>query len=538
MREREQGRRMNSTVDQQSNEIQTLQFRLNEALEKQRSLQSTLDSAYKEMGDLHKNNAELQSGNSEDLVKMREEEAASRQATIVRMQSDFEKEREMVKIQLEDAQTAIHREQSTVQRRENSLKTQITELQERLQEGEKRQSELSAAVTASTRPLLRQIEQLQVSLTQQQTTSDTVERNLTSRLKEVQGDVAAQKERQRQAVDAAMDAHAKCTAMEASQMLVKQEKLRLETELDDIKTKYESVRSCESKKSIELEKVQFTMQKERDDQGNQVLILQRQLDGEREKLGTALDNLKEKERQWALLRRDDRPDDGEMNGNGNGFEMKFEDEDEDTIGPAAGDTESVISEFSGIDGHLTPTSRQGSTSNADLMDHVVSKTTAYDRVQKGSGRDSSPNSQYRRDRNNRDEESTSPSQNTKSNSSSAVLNNAVIATNVFESMQAQLKTREGELNQLIQQVNALKRSRNNMAEEIVRLSNQNEDMEKYEKECDSLRGQINEINQRHNLTLTLLGEKSEECEELKLDLQDVKQMFRQQTEELLLKVAN
>ena len=110
------------------------------------------------------------------------------------------------------------------------------------------------------------------------------------------------------------------------------------------------------------------------------------------------------------------------------------------------------------------------------MDHVVSKTTAYDRVQKG--RDCSPNQQYRRDRN-RDEEPTSPSQNTKSNSSSAVLNNAVIATNVFESMQAQLKTREGELNQLIQQVNALKRSRNNMAEEIVRLSNQNEDMEKY-----------------------------------------------------------
>ena len=60
----------------------------------------------------------------------------------------------------------------------------------------------------------------------------------------------------------------------------------------------------------------------------------------------------------------------------------------------------------------------------------------------------------------------------------------------------------------------------------------------YEKECDSLREKINEINQRHNLTLTLLGEKSEECEELKLDLQDVKQMFRQQTEELLLKVAN
>ena len=206
--------------------------------------------------------------------------------------------------------------------------------------------------------------------------------------------------------------------------------------------------------------------------------------------------------------------------------MKYDDEEEDTIGPAPGDTESVISEFSGIDGHMTPTSRTASTSNADLLDHVVSKTTAYDRVQKRES-NSSPSRKT----------PTSPSQISTSQSKNS-LNNAVIAANVFESMQAQLKTREGELNQLVQQVNALKRSRNNMAEEIVRLSNQNDDMEKYEKECTNLREQIKEINQRHNLTLTLLGEKSEECEELKMDLQDVKQMFRQQTEELLSKIGN
>ena len=174
------------------------------------------------------------------------------------------------------------------------------------------------------RPLLRQIEQLQVSLSQQQTTSDTVERNLTTRLKEVQGEVAAQKERQRQAVDAAMDAHAKCTAMEASSMLVKQEKLRLETELDEIKTKYENVRMEESRKGTELEKLQFTMQKERDDQASQILILQKQLDQERNKLQTAMDNLKEKERQWALLRRDDQPEREDISG------MVFDDEEDDT----------------------------------------------------------------------------------------------------------------------------------------------------------------------------------------------------------------
>ena len=104
-------------------------------------------------------------------------------------------------------------------------------------------------------------------------------------------------------------------------------------------------------------------------------------------------------------------------------------------------------------------------------------------------------------------------------------------------MQAQLKTREGELNQILQQIEALKRSRNNMAEEIVSLSNQNESLEKYQRECEELRNKVIALNNHHNLTLTLLGEKTEECEELKLDLQDVKDMFKQQTEEMLARIG-
>lgn len=41
-----------------------------------------------------------------------------------------------------------------------------------------------------------------------------------------------------------------------------------------------------------------------------------------------------------------------------------------------------------------------------------------------------------------------------------------------------------------------------------------------------------ELDQRHNAVLQMYGEKDEECEELKMDLEDVKSMYKTQVEKL------
>ena len=340
MREREQGRRMNSTVDQQSSEIQNLQFKLNEALEKQRSLQSTADSAYKEMADLNKQMHELQSNQTDDLKKLKKFEEEKREEIYQKALKEFENEKSMLMAQISDAQTTVERNENNFNRKENSLKVQINDLQDRLQEAEQRQSELSTAMTASTRPLLRQIEQLQLSLTQQQSTADEVEKSLTSRLRELQGDVSAQKERQRQAVEAAMDAHSKCTAMEASQILIKEEKTRIEGELDEIKTNFDELKMKDLKQRTELEKYHSNSNKEKAETESKILILQQQLDQERNKLQTAMESIKEKERQWALLGRAESAM-SRSSPTMSGYNMRNDGSDTDTIGPAPGDCESM-----------------------------------------------------------------------------------------------------------------------------------------------------------------------------------------------------
>lgn len=51
---------------------------------------------------------------------------------------------------------------------------------------------------------------------------------------------------------------------------------------------------------------------------------------------------------------------------------------------------------------------------------------------------------------------------------------------------------------------------------------------------NNLRGcEFQDLEQRHNTILQMYGEKAEEAEELRLDLEDVKNMYKTQIDELL-----
>ncbi|CAG02036.1 unnamed protein product, partial [Tetraodon nigroviridis] len=106
-------------------------------------------------------------------------------------------------------------------------------------------------------------------------------------------------------------------------------------------------------------------------------------------------------------------------------------------------------------------------------------------------------------------------------------------SSIMENLQSQLKLREGEIAQLQIEISNLERTRAVMAEELVRLTNQNDDIEEKVKEIPKLRIQLKDLEQRHNTILQMYGEKAEEAEELRLDLEDVKNMYKTQIDELL-----
>ncbi len=105
------------------------------------------------------------------------------------IQSALEKERifsskkiETLKWELECVRQDMSRVEQQHSLREDMLRKEISDLQQQLRDTEMRNNELSQNISSATRPLLRQIENLQASHSDQLETLENSERNLIERL--------------------------------------------------------------------------------------------------------------------------------------------------------------------------------------------------------------------------------------------------------------------------------------------------------------------------------------------------------------------
>ena len=122
---------------------------------------------------------------------------------------------------------------------------------------------------------------------------------------------------------------------------------------------------------------------------------------------------------------------------------------------------------------------------------------------------------------------------------------SIIGPGIIETLQAQLKQREGEVYQFRAERAQAQSQREKLASEVVRLSgiaDEVADMKGREKEFRAAgraaERQMSELNQKYSALLTLYGEKVETVEELEMDLVDVKELLKQQTEEWAAKIAS
>ncbi|KAK9703973.1 TATA element modulatory factor 1 TATA binding [Popillia japonica] len=100
-------------------------------------------------------------------------------------------------------------------------------------------------------------------------------------------------------------------------------------------------------------------------------------------------------------------------------------------------------------------------------------------------------------------------------------------------IQSNLKQREGEVQQLMWELNRREQERTILNSEISNLLAKVENLESKTAENDRLQLQLNELQQQYDTLCQLYGEKVEETEELRLDLLDVKEMYKSQIDELL-----
>uniref|UniRef100_A0A8C6VXR3 TATA element modulatory factor 1 n=1 Tax=Nothobranchius furzeri TaxID=105023 RepID=A0A8C6VXR3_NOTFU len=469
---RENIKKLNAVVEQQEKELSKLQLDSDELQEKNRSLQSALDSSYKELAELHKTNASRAS-EAEEAALSRETQAREQlSVALEKAQEEARIHQVALANQVADLRLALQRAEQQQARKEDYLREEIGELQQRLQEAEMRNQELSQGITSATRPLLRQIENLQASLAGQTASWEKLEKNFSDRLAEAQVQLAVAVEKERSATEELLSIKSKLASLESQNSLLRQEKAKNLAQLEAEKGKREKLEDESSREHAELTNLR----------------------GEHSRL------LEEAKKEKVLLEEEMLLSSRSPKGKASFISYQERKSMTHSVGEAPASSTPSLSRSSSISGTETVGLHNSILSQDDTLDHSLgtmtmsvsmSGTNLYEAARLSGG------------------------------------------SSFIENLQSQLKLREGEIAQLQLEISSLERSRSVMAEELVRLTNQNDEMEEKVKEIPKLIVQLKDLEQRHNTILQMYGEKAEEAEELRLDLEDVKNMYKTQIDELL-----
>eukprot|EP00850_Spirogloea_muscicola_P023114 SM000329S12577 [mRNA] locus=s329:100171:106397:- [translate_table: standard] len=96
-----------------------------------------------------------------------------------------------------------------------------------------------------------------------------------------------------------------------------------------------------------------------------------------------------------------------------------------------------------------------------------------------------------------------------------------------------LRQKEGELASYSSRIAALESTRDSLAEELVNSTTLTESLRAEVASLPGLRAELEALRRRHSSALELMGERDEQVEELRADLHDVKQMYREQIDMLV-----
>eukprot|EP01018_Ginkgo_biloba_P001660 Gb_20198 [translate_table: standard] len=409
-------------------------------------------------------------------LERRLREAADREAALVQA---LEELRETISITEREAAS-----------REDKLRGEIDELQKRSQATELRYEELVMRVPESTRPLLRQIEAMQETSAMRAEAWTGVERALNSRLQEAEAKAASAEERERAINErlsqtlsrmAVLEAQVSCLRAEQAQLTrsLEKERQRASENRQEYLAALETAASQEGRaKQLEDEIRELRNQHKHElvEEMARRELLEKELELER---ATRLDLEKTVRLEtWAGTDRN----------------------------PSSRHTNSYLEH--GTNNHLR---RFSSTGSASSMEESFYLQASLD--------------------------SSSEQAHTDKRSTSELAASAYFAKGMvpstLEHLEATLRQKDGELSSYMARLASLESIRDSLAEELVKMTNQCEKLRIEVSALPGLNAELEALRRRHASALELMGERDEELEELRADLADVKEMYREQVDMLV-----
>jgi TATA element modulatory factor len=168
--------------------------------------------------------------------------------------------------------------------REDMLRKEIADLQQQLRDTEMRNNELSQNISSATRPLLRQIENLQSSHSNQIELLENAERNLIERLKESQANCCDLTEKNRYNKEQLIEMQQQIKTYEAQMNTLKTEKSKINAEYQMVKTSLETYENEKFEKEAQQKLMISSLQQQIERLTKEKKSLEAQLDMEKIKV--------------------------------------------------------------------------------------------------------------------------------------------------------------------------------------------------------------------------------------------------------------
>lgn len=400
-------------------------------------------------------------------------------------------EREAALIQaLEELRETLSNTERQAASREDKLRSEIDHLQKRCQATEMRYEELVMRVPESTRPLLRQIEAMQESAAMRAEAWSGVERALNSRLQEAEAKAASAEERERAMNErlsqtlsrmAVLEAQVSCHRAEQAQLArsLEKERQRAAENRQEYLAALETAAS-QGGRAKQLEEEIREIRNQHKHEMVEEMARRELLEQEIERERTARLDLEKTVRAEAWL------------GSDKNATSKY--------------TNSYLEH--GANNHLR---RFSSATSIGSMEESFYLQASLD----------SSTEQALPDRKSTSEVTGSP-----------YFGKSIMPT-TLEHLETTLRQKDGELSSYMARLVSLESIRDSLAEELVKMTNESEKLRIEVATLPGLKAELEALRRRHTSALELMGERDEELEELRADIADVKQMYREQVDMLV-----
>ncbi|XP_057505132.1 golgin candidate 5-like [Actinidia eriantha] len=395
-------------------------------------------------------------------------------------------ERETMLVQaLEELRQTLSRKEQQAVFREDMLRRDIEDLQKRYQASERRCEELVTQVPESTRPLLRQIEAMQETTARRAEAWAAVERNLNSRLQEAEAKAAAAEERERSVNERLSQTLSRINVLEAQISCLRAEQTQLSRSLEK-----ERQRAAENRQEYLAAKEQA------DTHDGRVSQLEEEI---RELRRKHKQDLQEALTHQELLQQEiDREKAARL-------------ELERTArlqSSSVSDQSPIRKHKSGFEnGNLTR--KLSSASSLSSMEESFFLQASLD---------------------------SSGSFSERRNPGEMVMSPYFMKSMTPSAFEAALRQKEGELASYMSRLASLESIRDSLAEELVKMTAQCEKLREEASVLPGIRAELDALRRRHSAALELMGERDEELEELRADIVDLKEMYREQVNLLVNKI--